>query len=246
MTARVSLAAYWAVSVVHLVACLLLDLGRTEAWPLFAATKCALVPLLLAWLAAAAAGPAADLPLGRVRAGLVACFAGDVALLFPGTAAFMAGMGAFGVAHVLFMSAWLRPFRLGAQLKRDTLVYALPLLVFVYIVAAKIQPAVPQGLRLAVIAYLLLVVGDCLCAFLRRNAIDAPSSGSILNGAFIFVQSDSLIALQEFRRDLPGGGGDPPLPLAELMIMGTYVVGLFLIVRGCVARTREAPAPALR
>lgn len=223
----------------HLAACLALDLGRADAWPVFAATKPLIVPLLALWLKLGAEREPDDLPLGRVYAALAACLAGDVALLFPGTPAFMAGMGAFGVAHVLFMSAWLRPLRMSAQFDRDHLVYALPLLVFVYIVYAKVRPALPEALRPAIIAYMLLLVGDCFCAFLRRISVDAPSSASIVNGAFLFVQSDSLIALQEFRRVSADGVSDPGMPYVQFMIMGTYIVGLGLMIGGCIARSRE-------
>jgi len=249
--AKVVLAVYALVSAVHLAACLLRDIAASETrggydvWWIFAVTKCALMPLLMLWLRASAPAGAADLPFGRVQAALLACLVGDAALLAPGMIPFLLGMGAFGAAHVLYMTAWMRPVGWRAQLVADRLVYVLPLFVFVYIVYSKASGGMEPAMRPAILAYMTLLVGDCFCAFLRRNAIDAPSSASILNGAFLFVQSDSLIALNEFLRKGPDGRPiEPGMPWAQFMIMATYIVGQYLIVRGCIARASEAPGDA--
>ena len=230
---------YWAVSIVHLLACLGIDIGGPHGHVFFAWTKPLLMPLLMLVLYVGARPRPADLPIGAVQAGLFASFLGDVLLMFSGTAAFLGGMGAFGLAHVCYIYAWSRAYSLRTPFARHEAVFVLPLFVYVYVAYSLIHPNLSPAMRPAILGYMALLVGDCFAAFLRRLAVPAPSGTAIFVGAFLFVQSDSLIALHEFRATFPDGTRAPGLPLVQLMIMATYVIGQWLIVRGCMARAGE-------
>ena len=101
--ARLSLAfvPYGVVGVVHVAALAAIALG-VDASALVTATKPLLMPLLLlGFLLGVPAWRAGAARLGG--AAIVLSWVGDVALMFPGDTAFLAGLGAFLAAHVCFV-----------------------------------------------------------------------------------------------------------------------------------------------
>ncbi|MFF5174676.1 lysoplasmalogenase [Micromonospora sp. NPDC000089] len=156
-----------------------------------------------------------------VAAGLVFATAGDVALLLPGTAAFLVGMGCFLGTQVCFLAAFLRHRRA-------------PVAVFAgYLALWAGANALLWGqlgdLRLPVLGY-------SLALSLMAAAAAGVSRRAAVGGA-LFLVSDLLIGVGAARLELPGRG---------LLVMATYVAALALLTSAWSAtrhRPPAAPAP---
>ncbi|MBO4271850.1 lysoplasmalogenase [Microbispora triticiradicis] len=162
-----------------------------------------------------------------VAAGLLLSAAGDVALMFPDTAAFVIGMGCFASAHVCYVTFFVRrgvaqrlrrqwPIPLGYAALWGTLV----LLLWTDL----------KSLRVPVAIYSMLLTATAIASLgfgLRTGA-----------GGALFFLSDTLIAFR-----LAGTG----LPLSDVGIMGTYIAAQFLIASGSSATASTArPGARLR
>ncbi|WP_229401807.1 lysoplasmalogenase [Micromonospora okii] len=204
-----------------------------------------LAPLLLLWLLRAgrrgdgpapgssgdrpSSGPRGDGPGGRhvggmagrrfdaFALGLVFATGGDVALLLPGEAAFLVGMGSFLGAQVSFIVAFARHRR-----PRVAAVVA-------YLVAWAAANVVLWGplgdLRLPVLGYSLAL---CLMA---AAAVGVSARAAV--GGALFLVSDLLIGVDAAGVTLPGHG---------LLVMGTYIPALLLLTTAWAAAGRTDAA----
>ncbi|MCP3787131.1 lysoplasmalogenase [Micromonospora sp. A3M-1-15] len=158
-----------------------------------------------------------------VAVGLVAATAGDVALLVPGQAAFLAGMGCFLVTQVAFLTAFLR--------HRRPPVAALVGYLVTWAGANALLWGSLGALRLPVLGYSL--------ALSLMAAAAAGVSRRTAAGGALFLVSDLLIGVGAAGSDFPG---------RDLLVMATYAAALLLITTGWVAATagRHArpPSPA--
>lgn len=180
-----------------------------------AATKPLLMPMLL--LGFLSAAPMANRFLvGLVVGGIVFSWAGDVLLQSPGDMGFLVGLGAFLVAHLFYIWAFLK---LGTGKIR--------LWVWAYLIwyGALLALLVPGlgGLVVPVIAY-GAVLGTMAILSTRVNAV-------VGWGGLLFLLSDSVLAMDRF---MPGFA----LPAADVVIMTTYLIGEGLIAYGVVQALR--------
>jgi uncharacterized membrane protein YhhN len=131
-----------------------------------------------------------------VAAGLVFSAAGDVLLEIPGS--FLAGLGAFLIAHVLYAAGFL------ADTRRPSLVRALPFAawgagLYVLLAPGFGDLALPVGL------YVVAIAAMMWRAAARVGATGQPRAEWLgLAGAVLFGASDTLIAFHRFRAPLPG------------------------------------------
>jgi uncharacterized membrane protein YhhN len=163
---------------------------------------------------------------------LVFCTMGDIGLLMEKTDGrgmyFLAGIGAFGLAQLSYIAAF---HKAGTELRvrRHRWIF-IPMLGYGVTLLFILWPSLPEALRLPVIGYAILLISMALTVFHRvhRSAL-LPA----LEGAVFFILSDSLIAFNRFVTDVPLGG-----PL----IMGMYVVGQYLLVRGFITQMKYKEA----
>jgi uncharacterized membrane protein YhhN len=169
-------------------------------------TKPLLMPVLMADVVAAE-GEQAD---KRVLAGLGLSWAGDVALMKPGDAAFGAGLGSFLAAHFCYLAAF-RSRREGRP------VGGLPLkLVYGAAWVALNALLLPRAGKLRVPVF---VYGATLAA-MAAAAADTGSPAVAAGGA-AFLISDSVLALNKFdAADIPAAGA---------VVMLTYTAAQALI-----------------
>jgi uncharacterized membrane protein YhhN len=194
-------------------------------------SKPLIVPALAGILFLSTRGAEASLRHGSFYAALLFCWLGDIALLFSGNVFFGLGLGAFGVAHLFFIRAYLKGSDVRSVLGWKSIAYGLPFLVYGYTLYSIVyQHMDSTPMRLAVAGYMLVLLADGVSGFLRMRMRDTPSSASILVGVVLFVQSDSIIAVTEFVNTLP---------LERFAIMATYILGMFLLVRGCILDSQE-------
>jgi Predicted membrane protein len=143
---------------------------------------------------------------------LLCSAAGDILLGTDGL--FLAGMGAFALAHVAYVTLFVRSGALAALRRRWFLL--LPYFVVLDGLTLWLWPHLGE-LRIPVLAYAVLLTATAVTA----GALDWRLG---LGGALFFV-SDAMIAMWSIA-DRPA----PPLP--GLWIMSTYILAQYLLASG--------------
>lgn len=185
--------------------------GVALSWhPLQWVAKPLLAPLLL-WYLLRNAG------MSLLGWGLVFAFAGDVALLVPGTAPFLLGMACFLGTQICFLLTFLRR----APLHRPA---AAVLALLWAALNALLWPSLGT-LRIPILVYSL--------ALSAMAAAAVAVSRTVAAGAALFLLSDLLIGL---------GAADLDFPGRDLVVMTTYIAALLLITTGSTG-SGEHPAP---
>ena len=165
-----------------------------------------------------------------VCAGLLLSLAGDVLLIPDGL--FVAGLVAFLLAHVAYLVAFTRdcpPLARRGPFAAVAAVAAVLLTV--------LWPSLPAGLRVPVLAYVLmlgLMTGQALA---RARHLDDPHARRAGIGGVLFLCSDALLAFDRFHA---------PLPLAALWVLGTYYPAQMLIARSINMRAHAHDTTAPR
>jgi uncharacterized membrane protein YhhN len=207
-------------------------------------SKPLLIPALAGILFLNTRGADSSIRLSAFYMALLFCWVGDIALML-GKTYFLWGVGAFGVAHLFFIRAYLKGIDLGSAFNGKAVVFGLPFLVYGYILYCTIFHHLKGNplMQVAIGIYTLVLLSNGVSAFLRMHLLDLASSPYILVGVVLFVQSDSIIAMTTFV---------DTLPLERFSIMATYILGQYLMVRGCIidcsARARQpeaSPVPLL-
>jgi uncharacterized membrane protein YhhN len=129
---------------------------------------------------------------GRLILGaLLLSWLGDALLLSDRAAAFLAGLAAFLLAHVLFAAAFIAG---GTSLEAAALAGAVSALVGAFVLRW-LWPHVPPDFRLPVLAYVLTILAMCVAA-----AAHASHAGRwwVLAGALLFAASDIAVARERF------------------------------------------------
>jgi uncharacterized membrane protein YhhN len=168
----------------------------------------------------------------RIVVGLICSLLGDVLLMWPADL-FVAGLVAFLIGHLYFISGFLGDSRLGTR----PLAW-LGCLLLAALNLALLWPSIPAALRVPVAVYALVLsamgaqalgrawshAGDALAPPARRAAI----------GGLLFMLGDSLLAWDRFHG---------ALPLAAVWVLGSYYAAVWFIARS-VARDEEVAGVA--
>jgi hypothetical protein len=179
---------------------------------------------LIWWLAGAASTPLADYA-ALLFFGMAFSFIGDVimAQLLPLPQYVLFGMGAFGVAHVLYISGYLR---LGGVLGLQSsgaravgLAVLLVLAVALWWMLIR-SPRTPAVLNYGSLGYALLLAA--MAGLAVSLALQEPRFVPLALGALLFLVSDVLLGHRLFQ-------GGKFLLMGDLVWM-TYIVGQLLIV----------------
>lgn len=198
-------------------------LGGPWIWLHYVCKPLATVLLLL--LAARAIAPVSARYRGTILLGLLFSLLGDIFLMLP-VDMFLAGLGAFLLAHFFYMSA----FFAGSD-ARTRLTSIAVFAVFGVANLAGLLPRLESAMRVPVIAYviaLLLMAGFALARARSLRAREGTASAVAASarlaaiGAALFVVSDTLLAWNRF------GGG---IPLASLWVLATYFTAQWYIAR---------------
>jgi uncharacterized membrane protein YhhN len=103
-----------------------------------------------------------------------------------------------------------------------TFFYNIPIFLVAGMVFYFIYPNL-GGLKIPIIAYILVIVGMVTTARARFKKTNAASFWQVFIGAILFLVSDGILALARFYRDFPEAG---------ILIMGTYATAQLLLVMG--------------
>ena len=151
---------------------------------------------------------------------------GDLLLMFDGrsSAFFIGGLSSFLFAHVLYIA-----YLTGIRSDRPSYLKSRPLMllvvaVFVFELLYILWPKL-GGMRIPVTVY-AVVIGTMLgCALWQYGRLENRTAWAFIAGAVLFVTSDSLLAINRFSHPLPSGG---------ILVMATYCLAQFMLVRGSV------------
>lgn len=162
---------------------------------------------------------------GYFAAALAFSIAGDIALLFEDRDPlfFMAGLGSFLLAHLLYIIA----FRRLAAANRPLPVrwpWIIATIVYLGILLYVLVPFL-GALRVPVMVYAVVLCAMLLSVAHAFRQLYARPGIICLSGALLFVISDSVLAINKFHTGFP---------LAGLVIMFTYAFAQYLLVMGAV------------
>jgi uncharacterized membrane protein YhhN len=166
--------------------------------------------LLLALQASASVNAAYK---GFIVAGLFFSLVGDVFLMLPDDL-FIPGLASFLAAHLCYIAAFSA--RAGFQASWPGL---LPFLLYAAVMLILLWPHVGKA-RLPVLAYMAAILVMGWQALEQRQVSSQPGALFALGGALLFILSDSVLALNRFRR---------PFPSAQAIILVAYYAGQWLI-----------------
>lgn len=194
-------------------------------------TKLLLLPWLLLTLALYAKQISARLPV-VVYAGLVFSFLGDLALTQNGESLFLLGMLAFILTHVCNSYFFIRAQKAIKGRRALQLVALLVLLLVSASVYGLLQDSL-KALRLPVLVYMAIISTMAILAtgMLRVQALHKASLHGFMPGAWLFVCSDALLALNKFL--LHAGW-------ADIAVMLTYGLAQYFLVAGFMAFAETA------
>jgi uncharacterized membrane protein YhhN len=169
-----------------------------------------------------------------VVAAIIFSWVGDVSLMFQSSNElyFMAGLGAFLIAHVCYVMAYSRyiekreGFGLnGVQKFRFSLPIVLAGTGLITILYAHLG-----GLKIPVTLYAIVLMVMVLQALFRYGYTNTVSFWFVFVGAILFMISDSMIAVNKFLSSFE---------LAGVAIMVTYILAQFLIIKGLLLHFEE-------
>ena len=147
-----------------------------------------------------------------ILAALTASLFGDVFLLFESK--FILGLVSFLIAHIFYIKAFYSGFS-----RFGLLFFALPLLFYAGLMLRLLWPGLAK-LKLPVLIYIsaiLLMAYQAAEAYHRSHGLSALLA---LAGALLFSFSDSVLALNKFRK---------PFKTAQLLILSSYYLAQWLI-----------------
>ena len=182
-----------------------------------------LMPLLLCfyWLSASAMGKKPD---AFIVLALFCGFLGDTFLLGHGKA-FLLGLASFLFGHIFYIIGFLRPLELRAV---PPAVWLLALAYFAYSVIASrtLLPFVRGKEKLAVILYMVCLLTMSFSAMLRCGYARGNGFWLTFLGSLFFVASDSMLALQLYRK--AGRAFHIPVMVTYLLAQSMIVYGVLL------------------
>jgi len=153
-------------------------------------------------------------------------WAGDILLMFSNSNEmfFFAGVGGFFIAQLFYIITFLSFDR---KINRGFLslkpIWILPFAAYLLGIFLLLYPGL-EGIMIPVILiYALSLIGMSVAALNRQGAAGRKSFLYVFIGSLFFVSSDSMIAIDKFYTDIPQSG---------FLIMLTYIVAQYLIMRG--------------
>lgn len=144
---------------------------------------------------------------------LLFCAAADIALEVAAGKYFVAGLGLFLIAHILFIVTFSRDFKF----QKSKIPVIILLIVYSKMMAFVLTPSLKE-MAMPVYIYMTAIMLMGIFAALRASKNDFT-----LYGAISFIVSDSVLAINKFMM---------PVVAVDYVVMITYYLALFLIVYG--------------
>lgn len=149
-----------------------------------------------------------------IVAGLLFSLAGDIFLMLPRDR-FIAGLISFLIAHLFYIAA----FTLDGARGRPSLLTAVALLLYGGVMLRLLLPHLGK-MKVPVVVYMLVILLMVWQATNRWIVTNVAGSLLAFAGAWLFAASDSMLALNRFRREFKSAQG---------LILTTYFAAQCLI-----------------
>lgn len=162
-------------------------------------------------------------------------WAGDIFLIFDGTFFFIAGLGSFLIAHLLYLGAYMHTQKDFTPMQKRLLAQkpylVIPFFVYLGVFYSYLFPYLGD-LAIPVAIYALVLTCMGVFALNRLGFTTQASFNWILGGAFLFIVSDSILshALFVWKGSFYYG---------NFMVMCTYILAQYAIVQGALAHTKN-------
>ncbi|UUF12640.1 MULTISPECIES: lysoplasmalogenase [Flavobacterium] len=183
--------------------------------------KPALIPLLIVGVYFSKKFPTQKILLSA----LVFSWIGDVILLFADIAEiyFILGLVSFLISHIIYCVLFNRQIK--EKMKRDTIIFIFGSLVIACYLIGMLSVLLPAlgDLKIPVIVYASVISVMLLFAYNGLLIWKKPANQYVFFGALFFVISDSILAINKFHF---------PIQKSSFIIMLTYLVAQYLIVKG--------------
>lgn len=161
--------------------------------------------------------------------GLLCSWAGDCFLLFVKNNPnfFLFGLGSFLIAHLFYITAFLKFPEWKNGWVSQKIWPVVPVLFYLVFMVYYLWPDLPSAFKIPVVVYSGVISFMLISAMNMRGRIKEENAWLLIFGAFLFVLSDSLIAVGKFKST----GISPAM--FSVGIMSTYLVGQYLIASRC-------------
>ena len=155
---------------------------------------------------------------------LVGGFFGDIFLMLPGEKEhnFLLGLVAFLINHVLYIVIFIAAIADFGLLPVWLYFCGLPYIVFCFFYYRALAPGLGE-MKIPVIVYIAVILAMGISALLRLPFVTELSIWLVAGGAFVFIDSDSVLAFGKFKRELR---------LGHMIVMATYLTAQFMITQG--------------
>lgn len=164
--------------------------------------------------------------------GLFFSFLGDTFLMFRETGVeaeqlFLLGLGSFLITQLLYFFAF-KGYAKGSGFVRKKPWVALLFLAILIGNGLFLLPDLPSVFKIPVLVYSTVITLMVLSCTNLYQEIPNGIFTYLIIGVLLFMCSDSLIGLNQFKRE------EIQIPFPRLAIMGTYIMAQFLIVKGSI------------
>ncbi|WP_406843185.1 lysoplasmalogenase [Flavobacterium soyae] len=183
--------------------------------------KPALIPLLIVGVYFSKKFPTQNILITA----LVFSWIGDVILLFADIAEiyFILGLVSFLIAHIMYCILFNRQIK--EKVKKDAIIFIFGSLIIACYLIGMLSVLLPAlgDLKIPVIIYASVISVMLLFAYNGLLIWKKPANQYVFFGALFFVVSDSILAINKFHM---------PIQKSSFIIMLTYLVAQYLIVKG--------------
>lgn len=171
-----------------------------------------------------------------VYAGLIFSFLGDLALTQEGEIMFLQGMLAFIATHICNSIFFIRIHRKSEGGMGVQVAAAMGLVILCAGIYNVLQDALGT-MRIPILVYMAIISTMAVLAtgVLRKQQLKTVALKGLIPGAFLFVSSDALLALNKFSLHQP---------MIDIAVMLTYGLAQYFLVKGFMLYTSVKPPQA--
>ena len=158
--------------------------------------------------------------LGRIITALLSGAVGDVLLMIGGFGPFLAGMAAFLIGHLFYLSVLPAPWKVkGISAKVASLIFLAALLIGVLLLADlfPVEGVMAVAVKVYACAFAFLIHSSVVAAIDRKRPLYLLTA----LGFIIFAFSDSFVAIGAFT--------DLDIPHHGLIVMSTYILAQMIV-----------------
>lgn len=163
-------------------------------------------------------------------------WAGDMLLMFgwKNDLFFFAGVAGFFLSQITYIQVFSKfSLNQGKGLIERKPMWILPFLIYLAGIYSILYQSLEGIMKPVVALYAISLLGMSAAAFNRKGLMDQKSFWILFGGSIFFVISDSLLAINKFATPIPNEG---------FLVMATYMLAQYLIMRGLLLNKQSITA----